>query len=165
MVVSPLFTHYQGIQANLVFFMTEYLFIALPPDLFHVYSNKNFLFQIVAEEVGLSGLSASADVTVNLLDENDNVPKFEEDYYDVTIPENVQPGTVILQVKEKLYESYNYDKYTVKKLFLSIVGFGLTGCQQPGWQCQEVLLVDLVVDQIVNWWLIWRLIDSLWPNK
>ena len=52
----------------------------------------------MAEEVGLSGLSTSADVTVNILDENDNVPKFEQDHYDVTIPENVQPGTIILQV-------------------------------------------------------------------
>jgi hypothetical protein len=54
--------------------------------------------QITAEEIGLSGQSASADVTVNIVDENDNVPKFSDVSYDVTIPENVRPGTVILRV-------------------------------------------------------------------
>ena len=52
----------------------------------------------MAEEIGLTGLSASADVTVNVIDENDNAPKFGEDHYDVTIPENVKPGTVVVQV-------------------------------------------------------------------
>jgi hypothetical protein len=37
-------------------------------------------------------------VTVNIVDENDNVPKFSDVSYDVTIPENVRPGTVILRV-------------------------------------------------------------------
>jgi len=54
----------------------------------------------VAEEVGLSGLSATADVTVNIVDENDNVPKFSQDHYDVQIPENVATGTIILQVNK-----------------------------------------------------------------
>ena len=52
----------------------------------------------MAEEIGLSGQSATADVTVNIVDDNDNVPKFNQDHYDVTIPENVLPGTVVVQV-------------------------------------------------------------------
>lgn len=35
-------------------------------------------FNIVAREVGASELSASARVTVNLMDANDNAPKFDQ---------------------------------------------------------------------------------------
>ncbi len=62
----------------------------------------------MAEEVGLTGLSASADVTVTIVDENDNAPKFVEDHYDVTIPENVHPGTVILQVRLAIGDLLQY---------------------------------------------------------
>ena len=65
----------------------------------------------MAEELGLTGLSASADVTVNIVDENDNAPKFSDEPYDVTIPENVRPGTVIVQVR--LVEGFKPERWNI----------------------------------------------------
>lgn len=50
----------------------------------------------------MNKLSASALVTVNLLDRNDNPPKFDRDKYEVKVHENERPGTVILKVGRAL---------------------------------------------------------------
>ena len=55
-------------------------------------------FTVVARELSLNKLTASAIVTVNLIDENDNAPTFDRDRYEVQVHESVKPGTVILKV-------------------------------------------------------------------
>ena len=52
-------------------------------------------FQIVATELGVSKLSTSADIIVNLLDTNDNQPEFSQPVYEISIPENQLAGIQI----------------------------------------------------------------------
>ena len=49
--------------------------------------------------MGVNKLTATALVTVNLLDENDNAPKFERSKYFIQVHENEKPGTLILKVR------------------------------------------------------------------
>ena len=63
-----------------------------------------FINQIVAKELGVNELSATASVTVNLIDENDNQPTFTKfppgkGHYEATVHEEASPGTVVLQVR------------------------------------------------------------------
>ncbi len=55
-------------------------------------------FTVVARELGLNKLTASAPVTVKLVDVNDNAPEFDRERYEVKVHENAKPGTVILKV-------------------------------------------------------------------
>ncbi|XP_066507394.1 protocadherin gamma-C5-like [Hoplias malabaricus] len=45
--------------------------------------------------------SGSAEITVRILDANDNAPVFEKDLYEVKVMENCAPGTLILTVQAK----------------------------------------------------------------
>ena len=58
--------------------------------------------QIIATELGVSKLSTSADVIVNLLDINDNRPDFSQSSYEINIPENQLAGVQIGQVSQSL---------------------------------------------------------------
>ena len=46
----------------------------------------------------MNKLTATALITVNLLDENDNAPKFERPKYFIQVLENEKPGVQILKV-------------------------------------------------------------------
>ena len=61
-----------------------------------------FLLQVIATELGVSKLSASADVIVNLLDINDNRPDFSQSSYEINIPENQLAGVQIGQVSQSI---------------------------------------------------------------
>ena len=61
-----------------------------------------FLLQVIATELGVSKLSASADVIVNLLDINDNRPDFSQSSYEINIPENQLAGVQIGQVSQPI---------------------------------------------------------------
>lgn len=52
----------------------------------------------MATELGVSKLTAVADITVNLLDVNDNKPQFTESSFEINIPENQLPGVQIGRV-------------------------------------------------------------------
>ena len=56
--------------------------------------------QIIATELGVSKLSTSADIIVNLLDINDNRPDFSQSSYEINIPENQLAGVQIGQVSQ-----------------------------------------------------------------
>ena len=66
-----------------------------------------FLLQVIATELGVSKLSASADVIVNLLDINDNRPDFSQSSYEINIPENQLAGVQIGQVSQSMHSTYN----------------------------------------------------------
>ncbi len=80
---------------------------------------KSAEFKIVAREVGSSELSASALVTVNLIDANDNAPVFDSKKYSATVHENDPNGKVVLKVSESRQLSVLHDA----------VGFFFTGPQ------------------------------------
>ena len=53
----------------------------------------------MATELGVSQLSTTADVTVNLLDINDNKPQFSpKPTYEINIQENQEAGVLIGKV-------------------------------------------------------------------
>ena len=53
---------------------------------------------IAAVDGGSSPLTGSAELTVKVVDVNDNSPRFEHANYDVTVAEDVTPGTTLLHV-------------------------------------------------------------------
>ena len=65
--------------------------------------NNSFILQILATELGISQLSTSADVIVNLLDINDNRPDFSQSSYEIDIPENQLAGVQIGQVSQLFF--------------------------------------------------------------
>ena len=62
-------------------------------------SSFSFLPQLLAIEVNTpEKFSSTADVVIQLLDTNDNVPKFTSHYYVARIPENAPGGSNVLAV-------------------------------------------------------------------
>jgi len=64
-------------------------------------------FKILATELGINKLTASADVTVNLLDVNDNKPQFSNTSYEFEIQENQPAGVSIGKVSLLVRENVN----------------------------------------------------------
>ncbi len=54
------------------------------------------------EVIGNGMMSGVATVTVNVINENDNNPIFN-DTYQATIPENVDPGAFVEMVRESVH--------------------------------------------------------------
>ncbi|KAG7461989.1 hypothetical protein MATL_G00197140 [Megalops atlanticus] len=59
---------------------------------------SNYTLTIVATDKGEPPLSSTMDVTVVVLDVNDNTPSFSQNIYDIEIEENTLTGTDVLQV-------------------------------------------------------------------
>ncbi|RXM31136.1 Protocadherin Fat 4 [Acipenser ruthenus] len=59
---------------------------------------SNYTVTIIATDKGEPSLSSSMDVTVIVLDVNDNSPIFSQNVYDVEIDENTLSGTDLIQV-------------------------------------------------------------------
>ena len=57
----------------------------------------------MATELGVSKLSSTADVTVNLLDINDNKPQFSQPTYEINIQENQEAGALIGKVSQLFF--------------------------------------------------------------
>ncbi|KAK2908823.1 hypothetical protein Q8A67_004660 [Cirrhinus molitorella] len=55
-------------------------------------------FLVVATDCGSPSLSSTANVTIHVVDVNDNKPVFKQQFYNVTIKEHTAVGTCILQV-------------------------------------------------------------------
>lgn len=55
--------------------------------------------QLLAVEIDTpERFSATADIVINLLDLNDNVPKFTSEYYIARVPENSRGGSSVVSV-------------------------------------------------------------------
>ncbi|KAM4621848.1 uncharacterized protein ACJ7VT_006145 [Polymixia lowei] len=54
---------------------------------------------LTAVDGGIPPRSGTLNVTVTVLDSNDNTPMFSQEVYSVTLPENVEIGTIVLKVK------------------------------------------------------------------
>jgi len=57
-----------------------------------------YRMMIIAVDGGSPPLTGSTQLTVKVVDVNDNRPRFISANYDVTVPENVAPGTTLLHV-------------------------------------------------------------------
>uniref|UniRef100_A0A7I4YD34 Cadherin domain protein n=1 Tax=Haemonchus contortus TaxID=6289 RepID=A0A7I4YD34_HAECO len=65
---------------------------------------------IVATDSGSPPLSSEAVVTVQVLDENDNIPKFMKESYKATIDENSPVGTKVVKVRAEDADSEHYGR-------------------------------------------------------
>jgi len=61
-------------------------------------SIDEYRMTILAVDGGIPPLTGSAQLTVTVVDVNDNNPRFEHADYDVTVSEDVAPGTTLLRV-------------------------------------------------------------------
>lgn len=59
---------------------------------------SNYTLTVVATDKGEPPLSSTMDVTIVVLDVNDNTPSFSQNIYDIEIEENILTGTDIVQV-------------------------------------------------------------------
>ncbi|RVE67603.1 hypothetical protein OJAV_G00104590 [Oryzias javanicus] len=59
---------------------------------------SNYTLTVVATDKGVPPLSSSMDVTMMVLDVNDNTPSFSQNIYDVEVEENILTGTDVIQV-------------------------------------------------------------------
>ncbi|XP_043267820.1 uncharacterized protein Cad86C [Venturia canescens] len=60
---------------------------------------KSLRFEIIAQEVGpATNLSVTVPCTIFIRDVNDNAPEFDSAIYEVTLSEDVPPGTRVIQV-------------------------------------------------------------------
>uniref|UniRef100_A0A3B5RCH3 Protocadherin Fat 4 n=1 Tax=Xiphophorus maculatus TaxID=8083 RepID=A0A3B5RCH3_XIPMA len=59
---------------------------------------SNYTLTIVATDKGEPSLSSTMDVTMMVLDVNDNTPSFSQNIYDIEIEENILTGTDVIQV-------------------------------------------------------------------
>ncbi|XP_063989387.1 cadherin-87A isoform X2 [Diachasmimorpha longicaudata] len=60
---------------------------------------KQLEFTVVAYDSGVPQLSSTAKITVNIINVNDQDPKFQQQSYNVTVKENAPPGTHVTVVK------------------------------------------------------------------
>ena len=73
-------------------------------------------FKIVAQELGVNKLTASADVSVNILDVNDNKPQFTQSSYEFDVPENEKAGSIIGQISAFDADSQENGEVTYNKI-------------------------------------------------
>ncbi|MEQ2260088.1 Protocadherin Fat 4, partial [Xenotaenia resolanae] len=59
---------------------------------------SNYTLTIIATDKGEPPLSSTMDVTMMVLDVNDNTPSFSQNIYDIEIEENILTGTDVIQV-------------------------------------------------------------------
>ncbi|KAK5983570.1 hypothetical protein GCK32_004417 [Trichostrongylus colubriformis] len=83
---------------------------------------KLLTLTVVATDSGTPPLSSEAVVTVQVLDENDNIPVFTKESYKAAVDENSPVGTKVLKVKADDADSEHYGRvaYSIKndaKLF------------------------------------------------
>lgn len=70
---------------------------------------------VLAETDSSPPLTALAEITLKVLDENDHVPEFESNPYKLTLAENVEEGTSVLKGKYSIICSNLAVQHTLKK--------------------------------------------------
>ncbi|XP_058810290.1 cadherin-87A isoform X2 [Phymastichus coffea] len=78
---------------------------------------KQLQFTVVAYDTGVPQLVSKANISVMIVNINDEDPKFEQDFYNTTIKENSPPGTRITVVK-----AYDADDGSFGEVTYSLIG-------------------------------------------
>lgn len=58
------------------------------------------LLQLVAYDGGTPPLTGTLNVTVHVVDTNDNPPVFEQDVYEVAVAEDLPIGSTVIKVRK-----------------------------------------------------------------
>lgn len=61
-------------------------------------SSRPISILVRAEDLGVPSLSSEVLVTIHVLDMNDHAPQFEKSSYERSVPEDLSPGSAVLQV-------------------------------------------------------------------
>uniref|UniRef100_A0AC35TLZ3 Origin recognition complex subunit 1 n=1 Tax=Rhabditophanes sp. KR3021 TaxID=114890 RepID=A0AC35TLZ3_9BILA len=61
-------------------------------------SEKHFTIEVLATDKGSPAKKGSANITINILDVNDNAVYFKKDLYEVTVPEDAKIGSAVFTV-------------------------------------------------------------------
>ncbi|XP_055585161.1 cadherin-87A [Uranotaenia lowii] len=69
-------------------------------------------FNVTVVDTGIPQLSSTAEVTVDIINANDNDPHFEAPQYSMTVPENAPIGTKVGTVKARDADSGSYGEIT-----------------------------------------------------
>ena len=62
-------------------------------------SEQQYRMRLLAVDGGEEAMTGSASLTINVLDVNDNRPRFSQPLYEVSLTENTPPGTVVVTVE------------------------------------------------------------------
>ena len=54
---------------------------------------------VLAQDHGLPSLNSTAVVIVSVQDINDNAPRFNQSYFNATLPENMEPGAIVITLQ------------------------------------------------------------------
>lgn len=83
---------------------SHYIYLTLTKELLlWLHSFTCLSVQLLAVEIDTpERFSATADIVINLLDTNDNVPKFTSEYYIARVPENSPGGSSVVSVTVSL---------------------------------------------------------------
>ncbi|XP_053680882.1 cadherin-23 [Anopheles nili] len=60
---------------------------------------RELTLTVVASEIESAGRTSTAQVRVQVLDQNDNFPEFLQPVYEIDVPENVTTGTALVQIQ------------------------------------------------------------------
>ncbi|KAM7535513.1 hypothetical protein Aperf_G00000097430 [Anoplocephala perfoliata] len=82
------------------------MYVSLDPSTGNLYTKESFdrekqeliEFGVVVRDHGTPQRSASAKVVIRILDRNDHAPEFEQNEYNISVPESIAVGEVILKV-------------------------------------------------------------------
>ena len=72
---------------------------------------KSFDFTVTVEDDGVSPLSTSVNVHINVIDENDERPIFEQRRYELSVAENEHPGAFVGIIVARDRDSYPYNEF------------------------------------------------------
>ncbi len=73
-------------------------------------TTESYMLWIEARDSGTPSLSSVLSQRIELLDENDHVPRFDNAFYNVTVPEEEWAPIKVTQVNRKLYLILNRNK-------------------------------------------------------
>lgn len=113
------------------------------------------VFQLLAVEIDTpERFSATADILINLLDTNDNIPKFSSEFYIARIPENSPGGSNVVSVTVSIFVKW----WLTKTWTLSAKSF-VYSCREmsfPEQMLQFIILQQGNISQLqVLHWVVW----------
>lgn len=62
---------------------------------------KSLVVKVRATDSGSPPLSTETTITIEIMDENDNLPRFEKEKYEMNVNEDEKEGMVIGKVRER----------------------------------------------------------------
>ncbi|XP_076332831.1 LOW QUALITY PROTEIN: protein dachsous-like [Tachypleus tridentatus] len=120
-----------------------------------IYTNKSFVFSpkqpiiylvVTAQDSGVPPLAAATAVRIQIVNINDNIPKFSQPIYTAHIPEDSPLGTTVLKVSATDPDEF-HDNY---QIFYSIISGNTGGSFSISSNTGEILLVKQLDREVIK---------------